>query len=149
MGKQSHDLSLVHAEFCMRKVISHTFQYQANGDVPAGWGSHFCDWIDYKGVAFSIEFVSSKSNQHQFSPNGYENFFTLFTVGHGFQSGDVCGYRGLSTLLPVLIISLTDRVEFYPTLKKLVHFLYLVVLNLNKVSQLFAHLYLTLCFKYV
>ena len=54
-----------------------------------------------------------------------------------------------STLLPVLIISLTDRVELYPTLKKLVHFLYLVVLNLNKVSQLFAHLYLTLCFKYV
>ena len=54
-----------------------------------------------------------------------------------------------STLLPVLIISLTDRVEFYPTLKKLVHFLYLVVLNLNKVSQFFADLYLTLYFKYV
>ena len=83
--------------------------------------------------------------------------------GHGFQYGEfVCGYRGLarfntnfaqSTLLPVLIVSVTDGAELYSTLKKLVHFTktleYLVVLNLNKVSQLFAHLYLTLCFKYV
>ena len=70
--------------------------------MPAGWGSHFYDWLDYKGVAFSIEFLSPKSNQHQFSPNGYENFFTLFTGGHGFQCGEfVCGYRGL-TLLPIL-----------------------------------------------
>ena len=58
-----------------------------------------------------------------------------------------------STLLPVLIILLTDGTELYSTLKKLVHFTkileYLVVLNLNKVSQLCAHLYLTLYFKYV
>ena len=83
--------------------------------------------------------------------------------GHGFQYGEfVCGYRGLvrfntsfaqSTLLPVVIVSVTDGAELYSTLKKLVYFTktleYLVVLNLNKVSQLFAHLYLTLCFKYV
>ena len=70
--------------------------------MPAGWRSHFYDCISSKGVAFSIEFLSPKSNQHQFSPNGYEIFFTLFTGGHGFQSGEfVCGYRGL-TLLPIL-----------------------------------------------
>ena len=70
--------------------------------MPAGWGSHFNDWIDYKGVAFSIELLSPKSNQHQFSPKGYENFFILFTGGHGVQSGEsVCGYRGL-TKLPIL-----------------------------------------------
>ena len=58
-----------------------------------------------------------------------------------------------STLLPVLIVSVTDGAQLYSSLKKSVHFTkileYLVVLNLNKVSQLFAHLYLTLCFKYV
>ena len=58
-----------------------------------------------------------------------------------------------STLLPVLIVSVTDGAQLYSSLKKSVHFTkileYLVVLNLNKVSQLFAHLYLTLYFKYV
>ena len=70
--------------------------------MPAGWGSHFCDWIDYKGVAFSIELLNPKSNQHQFSLKGYESFLILFTGGYGFQSGEfVCGYRGL-TRLPIL-----------------------------------------------
>ena len=58
-----------------------------------------------------------------------------------------------STLLPVLIVSVTDGAQLYSSLKKSVHFTkileYLVVLNLNKVSQLFAHLYLTLYFKYL
>ena len=53
--------------------------------MPAGWGSHFYDWIDYKGVAFSIEFLSPKSNQHQFSPNGYENFLLYLREGMDFS----------------------------------------------------------------
>ena len=125
-------------------------------------GSHFYDRIDYKGVAFSIELVSPNSNQHQFSPKVYDNFF-YFIYGRVWISvWRICIWISRlnkvtnfaqSTLLPVLIILLTDGTELYSTLKKLVHFTkileYLVVLNLNKVSQLFAHLYLTLYFKYV
>ena len=68
----------------------------------AGLGSHFYDWINSKGVAFSIELLSPNSNQHQFSPKGYDNFFILFTGGYGFQCGEfVFGYRGLKGL-PIL-----------------------------------------------
>ena len=64
--------------------------------------SHFCDWIDYKGVAFSIQLLGPKSNQHQFSPKGYENCFYLFTGGYGLQTGEfVCICRGL-TRWPIL-----------------------------------------------
>ena len=52
---------------------------------PLDRGRIFTTGLTLKGVAFSIEFVSSKSNQHQFSPNGYENFLLYLREGMDFS----------------------------------------------------------------
>ena len=53
---------------------------------PLDRGRIFTTGLTIKGLhAFSIEFVSSKSNQHQFSPNGYENFL-YFIYGRAWIS---------------------------------------------------------------
>ena len=95
--------------------------------MPAGWGSHFYDWIDYKGVAFSIEFLSPKSNQHQFPPKGYESLFNFIYGRVWISVWRICMWISRldkvtnfaqTTLLPVLIVSVTDGAQLYSSLKK-------------------------------
>ena len=95
--------------------------------MPAGWGSHFYDWIDYKGVAFSIELLSPKSNQHQFSPKGYESLFnfiygrvwiSVWRIRMWISRLDKVTNFAQTTLLPVLIVSVTDGAQLYSSLKK-------------------------------
>ena len=93
----------------------------------AGWGSHFYDWIDYKGVAFSLELLSPKSNQHQFSPKGDESFFyfiygrvwiSVWRICMWISKLDKVTNFAQSTLLLVLIVSVTDGAQLYSSLKK-------------------------------
>ena len=95
--------------------------------MPAGWGSHFYDWIDYKGVAFSIELLSPKSNQHQFPPKGYESLFnfiygrvwiSVWRIRMWISRLDKVTNFAQTTLLPVLIVSVTDGAQLYSSLKK-------------------------------
>ena len=95
--------------------------------MPAGWGSHFYDWIDYKGVTFSIELLSPKSNQHQFSPKGYESLFnfiygrvwiSVWRIRMWISRLDKVTNFAQTTLLPVLIVSVTDGAQLYSSLKK-------------------------------